>query len=291
MRLASPGDIVLSYAGQKIGHVGRVAEFAFTAPKPEEFGQAGEYWNNEGWLLPIFWTELSPPVRPKDLIDLLRPYFPMKYSPISPETGNGNQKAYLAEVSVEIFKIVAESTSFDQRGLESGGANSLNYEVVVDNIEGAQERSIMAEAGLDETTRLAVVAARRGQGLFRKNVERIENACRLTGITNRSLLIASHIKPWRACKTASERLDGKNGLLLTPDADRLFDRGFITFLDQGEVKVSPRVDGNDLRRLGFAQLVIERFGFAEAPSVWGVGQFQSGQQEFLSYHRSEVFLQ
>src|SRR5262245_33573398 len=38
MRRASPGDLVLSYAGAQIRYVGRVAEFAFSAPKPEEFG-------------------------------------------------------------------------------------------------------------------------------------------------------------------------------------------------------------------------------------------------------------
>jgi putative restriction endonuclease len=71
MRQASPGDLVVSYANQVIRFVGRVAEFAFTAPKPTEFGSTGMYWHNEGWLLPVFWTDLDPPVRPKALIDIL----------------------------------------------------------------------------------------------------------------------------------------------------------------------------------------------------------------------------
>jgi len=37
MRRAAPGD--LSYADQAIGYMGRIAEFAFTAPKPMEFGE------------------------------------------------------------------------------------------------------------------------------------------------------------------------------------------------------------------------------------------------------------
>lgn len=152
------------------------------------------------------------------------------------------------------------------------------------------ERSVLTDHRLDETARKAVVEARRGQGIFRKNLEGVESTCRLIGITNPSLLIASHIKPWRACHTASERLDGMNGLLLTPDADRLFDRGFITFLDKGEVAVSSRVEREDLRRLGFEQLAIKRFGFSEAPHMWGVGSFLPLQQEFLNYHSREVFL-
>lgn len=290
MRRASPGDIILSYADQQIRYVGRVAEFAFTAPKPEEFGNAGEYWNSEGWLLPVFWVPLSEPVRPKALIGQLRPHLPQKYSPISPETGGGNQKAYLAAIPEEVFALVTAGSSFDAVNLARGGANSLKYDVVVDLLEEEVEQSVLTDLNLDDTTRKAVVAARRGQGLFRKNLEGIESACRLTGITNPSLLIASHIKPWRACKTSAERLDGMNGLLLTPDADRLFDRGYISFHEKGEVMVSPRIEGDDLRRLGFEQLALERFGFAEAPAVWGVGNFLPQQQEYLDYHRHEVFL-
>lgn len=290
MRRASPGDIVLSYADQKVRFLGRVAEFAFTAPKPEEFGTAGEYWNKEGWLLPVFWTPISQPVRPKLLINRLRRHLPDKYSPISRETGDGNQKAYLAAIPKDVFRLVTAGVTYDALALTTGGVNSLKYEVVVGLLEDEVERSILSDLSLDQTVRKAVISARRGQGVFRNNLENVESACRLTGVTNPSLLIASHIKPWRACKSAEERLDGMNGLLLTPDADRLFDRGYITFLDRGEVMVSPRVDRDDMRRLGFEQLAFERFGFEEAPQVWGVGDFRAKQQEYLEYHRSEVFL-
>ncbi|WP_430691563.1 HNH endonuclease [Mesorhizobium vachelliae] len=132
--------------------------------------------------------------------------------------------------------------------------------------------------------------ARRGQGVFRSNVERIERSCRLTGITNPSLLIASHIKPWRNCSSAHERLDGHNGLLLTPDADLLFDRGFITFSNDGGVLVSQRVDHVDMRRLGFEHLVHEQFGFAEAPRPWGSSGLSGTQRRYMEYHRDEVFI-
>ena len=144
--------------------------------------------------------------------------------------------------------------------------------------------------GLDATTRKAVILARRGQGEFRKNVESYQSSCPMTGVSNPALLIASHIKPWRLCETATERLDGMNGLLLTPDADLLFDRGFIGFGDDGEVLVSPRVDRTDLQRLGFEQLAFQRFGVAEVPAIWRVEEFAKPQAKYLSHHRSEVFL-
>ncbi|WP_376701852.1 hypothetical protein RQ479_16465 [Mesorhizobium sp. ISC25] len=48
MRRATPGDPVLSYTDQAIDYMRRIAEFAFTAPKPIEFGETGAYWNQEG---------------------------------------------------------------------------------------------------------------------------------------------------------------------------------------------------------------------------------------------------
>lgn len=51
MRIAEPGDAVLSFAGGAIQHVGRVADFASPAPKPDSFGTVGEYWSKSGLLL------------------------------------------------------------------------------------------------------------------------------------------------------------------------------------------------------------------------------------------------
>jgi predicted restriction endonuclease len=77
----------------------------------------------------------------------------------------------------------------------------------------------------------------------------IEERCRITGVTNAVHLIASHCKPWRD-STNEERLNGENGLLLTPSIDHLFDRGFIGFEDNGELIVSPVAHKPSLRRMG-----------------------------------------
>jgi putative restriction endonuclease len=116
--------------------------------------------------------------------------------------------------------------------------------------------------------------ARRGQGEFRENVSRIENACRVTGVQNPRLLIAGHIKPWRSCASAAERLDGHNGLLLTPNIDLLFDRGLISFMDSGE-----RVD----------QLDLDLLGIVKSPKL-PIKPFLPKQKVYLSYHRASVFL-
>jgi putative restriction endonuclease len=290
MRRAAPGELVLSYANQLIQYVGRVADFAFTAPKPKEFGATGENWSTVGWYLPVAWVPLVPAVRPRTLIAALAPHLPKRHSPIDPITGYGRQNAYLAEIPKVVFDLIISHASFDDLQLKQMGSNSLTFEGVRETLEDEIQQSIARAPDLDETTRKAVIQARRGQGRFRANVEAVEHSCRLTGIANPALLNASHIKPWHACESAEERLDGMNGLLLSPDADRLFDRGFISFEDHGEVLVSPRVDRDDLLRLGFSQLVYEGAGFAEAGRLWNVSPFLPEQQRYLSYHRSEIFL-
>ena len=107
---------------------------------------------------------------------------------------------------------------------------------------------------------------------------RIERACRITGVTREEHLRASHCKPWRDSSN-EERLDGENGLLLTPNADHLFDRGFIGFEDNGDVLVSPVAHADSLRRMG---VPMDR-------SV-EVGRFTHVQAGFLEYHRDAVFL-
>ena len=289
MREANPGDLVLSYSGQAVRFVGRVADFAYTARKPEEFGLVGSNWSHVGWLLPVFWTALSPPVRPKSIVGEIAPYLPTKYSPLR-ASGDGNQKVYLAEIDQELFDAVTARAAFDRLVLRAGGANSLVYEVAKELMDDAVERAVVADVALNDTERQSIIKARRGQGKFRANVEVIERECRLTGVANPLLLRASHIKPWHLCETAAERLDGMNGLLLTPDADHLFDRGFITFGEDGAVRPSSRVERLDLRRLGFDQLAIQRFGFEEAPVNWNVGTFQPAQQRYLDFHRAQVFV-
>lgn len=296
MRAAAPGDLVLSYADGLIRHVGRVAEFAFTAPKPEEFGATGGHWSAVGWLLPVYWVRLAAAVRPRDMIATLGPLLPEKYSPIQPATGHGLQSVYLAEIPQAVFDTVVAagttvgSAAYDAGVLQRGGGNSLSWRAVVEEMEDAVEKRVAADATLDDTTRRTVIQARRGQGRFRENVHAVERACRLTGITNPTLLIASHIKPWRLCETSPERLDGMNGLMLTPDADLLFDRGFVTFHDDGRPEVSKRFDRRDLMRLGLGGAAPEAFGLWDAQTPYVASGLRPAQCAYMDYHRREVFV-
>jgi len=92
--------------------------------------------------------------------------------------------------------------------------------------------------GLSTTEREFIAKARIGQGDFRKKLlKRFNGICPVLGISNSELLVASHIKPWKACNN-QDRLDVNNGLILSALCDRLFDRGLITFDELGAMIIS-----------------------------------------------------
>jgi putative restriction endonuclease len=140
------------------------------------------------------------------------------------------------------------------------------------------ESEIESNDQLLETEREALIVARRGQGLFKQRVMQVENRCRITGVTN-PMHLRSHCKPWRDSSN-EERINGENGLLLTPTVDHLFDRGFISFEDSGLLIVSPVAHPASLNLMGVT-----------TDHIINVGTFTQGQKQFLDYHRESVLLQ
>jgi len=103
-----------------------------------------------------------------------------------------------------------------------------------EDLEGDGEEMDTRSTSIAETEKKQLINARKGQGKYRRNVEAVERGCRLTGVADRTFLVASHIKPWPKSSNA-ERLNGNNDLLLSLHADRLFDRGWISFQDNGDI--------------------------------------------------------
>lgn len=123
-----------------------------------------------------------------------------------------------------------------------------------DPFAGIQDPGLDAEfqsfvAELSETERDAVVKARVGQGPFRSALIERWAGCSVTGCRQLDVLVASHIRPWSKCTTPAERLGAANGLLLTPNLDRLFDRGLITFDQKFRIRVCPRLKAGTLSQL------------------------------------------
>ncbi len=132
---------------------------------------------------------------------------------------------------------------------------------------------------LKETEKESLRKARIGQGKFRSDlIEEFEGKCSLTGVGTPELLKASHIKPWSVCEGADERLSPANGLLLAANADALFDSGYISFSELGEITVSPKLKKSYLQKFGLSEEL--RLKAPISPS----------RRKFLSFHREHVFL-
>ena len=160
---------------------------------------------------------------------------------------------------------------------EFGSCASASASVAADleQEEDAIEQSIAQRTDIGPTERLNLVRSRRGQGVYRRNLEMIEKRCRVTGTADGVHLRASHIKPWAKC-TDAERLDGFNGLLLAPHVDHLFDEGYISFSESGELLVSESLKPEILLSWGIT-----------LPKA--VGRFRTEQRRYLKYHRKDVF--
>lgn len=279
MREVAPGDIILSFMDTRIPAVGIAQSYCWESPKPLEFGLAGQNWENIGWKVKVSFAEIANRIRPKDHIDILRPLLSEKYSPLQ-LNGNGLQSVYLTELPLALAETLVGLIGDQVAPIVAAASNVKPIAADdLDHWERKLELQLTENTAVPETDRVAIIRARYGQGLFKKRVAEIETQCRITGVENPVHLIASHCKPWRDA-TNDERLNGENGLLLTPSIDHLFDRGFIGFEDNGKLIVSPVAHHPSLQRMGI-----------DTSKVVNVGEFTSGQKQFLDFHRNAVLLQ
>ena len=207
----------------------------------------------------------------------MRAFLPENYAPIQ-QTGNGNQKAYLTKIGEDLFVQLRRLGQFDPSLVDVDAGIGIDDQII-DRIESDIQSKIELDRSLSDTEKHGIIKARRGQGAFRRNVELRENSCRVTCLTDRRLLVASHIKPWRSCETAHERLDGSNGLLLAPHVDKLFDVGLITFARNGDVLVADTLTEHSIKALALDRAIDA-----------GVGRFSDAQEAYLEHHRSDIFL-
>lgn len=118
--------------------------------------------------------------------------------------------------------------------------------------EEAEDLSDIYNQNLEQTQRQRLINARLGQGGYRKALEDIwDKKCALTGCEVGCALRASHIRPWRDSSNV-QRLDPRNGFLLIANADAIFDKGLISFSDDGVMLVSERISNESLLEIGIS---------------------------------------
>ncbi|MBQ9096403.1 MAG: hypothetical protein IJY53_08710 [Akkermansia sp.] len=126
------------------------------------------------------------------------------------------------------------------------------------------------------TERQQMVTTRTVQHRYRSGLEKLWGGkCPLTGVGVPALLRASHAKPWKDC-TDAERVDPYNGFLFEARMDALFDQGYISFADGGELLVSDILGDAEIERLGLRD--IQRLPWITPQHI-----------PYLQWHREQVF--
>lgn len=278
MSETSPGDPVVSYWAGMLQGVGTVTDEPVVTPKPAY--RDASSWADSGWYVQVAFEPFTTPFSPKDHIDAIRSLLPERHSPLQ-DDGKGRE-FYLTEISADLFELLVRlggesgtsSVVSGATGDSKGSHAPYRASEVLDDKHEADLRQRTDFAGPLEKERLT--KARRGQGVFKRNVQAIEKACRVTGTRQIRHLIASHIKPWRL-STDAEKLDGNNGLLLAPHVDHLFNDGWISFDSDGSLLASTRLPEEILAAWSI-------------PHALNVGAFSQAQDVYLDFHRKNIFL-
>ena len=212
----------------------------------------------------------------------------------------GRSPSALAMKLTNIASLDPVITSSGRTGLTGASANDRamwaemqsNWESFA--VESEQALTAIEESsGWDEATaqdgeiyrlgeeRTVQTTARIGQSFFRAVVLSAYNQrCCITGLSFPTLLVASHIVPWRHDRI--NRVNPRNGLLLSLLHDKAFDSGMITIRDDMTVQVSRQhMRMND----EFFTESIERY---DGRPISLPDKFLP-DRDFLAYHREHVF--
>lgn len=184
------------------------------------------------------------------------------------------------ELSAQLSKVLIDKTAerkYNQRNyLFSLCANltdiyvnrnimSLDPSIMIDNREKARVR----DPYLQRLYKIELINE------FKKNYKCDKGKCVMEHLAY-PILIASHIKPYIQCENNKEAFDINNGLLLSKNMDSLFDNGYISFDDDGNVITSSKLDEDVAKYVRGFQLDAKTYN--------------NKRRAYMQYHRNNVFV-
>lgn len=224
---------------------------------------------------------------------LLAVYFPEKFLPICTKTmmkpicntmgvSFGSREMVYSNIDLRKIKESSPLTRNWNNGVFFGFCRWLGDGTAKVHADRKKKLCEMAEQ-IDEDLntfqlygeeREAVTKVRINQGFFRDILLEKYPSCVLCKVSDKSLLIASHIKPWKNSEP-EEKTDVDNGFILCPNHDRLFDKGFISFDDSGQIMISEELD--EINRI--------LTNVKEGIKI----ELTEGNKRYLAFHRDSIF--
>ncbi|MFB5284105.1 HNH endonuclease [Peribacillus sp. Hz7] len=192
----------------------------------------------------------------------------------------GMFKGLSMQEAIQILK--QQDSNFDaviqslQRFKQNNVESNIAVELIENNYIELESIVIVTPEQIEvtETERKQIIKGRVGQSSFKKDLLAIEKKCRLCGVNNERFLVASHIKLWSQSNN-QERLDVNNGLLLCPNHDSVFDKGYISFDDDGLILISDSLDEATKVFLNINEIMNIRMN--------------ESQRQYMKWHRENLF--
>jgi len=231
VREVAAGDVIFCHEDGRIIYIAVALSNAYQSPRPKS--RKFDKWKKNGYRIDVDLEVLPSPIYTDEFRDELISLYNDKCSP-------------------KLFTVRREASQQYMVKLPDG-AGALLLNVLGDLSVKIQDKLPNAKSNntkLEATHRDAIVKARIGQGKFRKEVLKLwGGACPVTKVSRPELLIASHIVSWQLSSDV-EKIDKFNGLPLTPDIDKLFDKGFISFSNEGELLIHSCIQPRIIEQLG-----------------------------------------
>jgi hypothetical protein len=195
-----------------------------------------------------------------------------------------NIEKYREKTGLTPDKTIQERVQRDKLFIRIGSGVYAHLDFI-DNIKKNNSGNFIFEADgtigfnrIKPTEKKVMSKSRIGQDKFKRAlIKEVGEICPITQIDNSKLLIAGHIKPW-SHSSDEEKLNPKNGLLLSPLFDKLFDMqvGLITFTADKRMRLSKKLKKN-----------ANRLGIVDGQVINNLNI--DGREDFLQYHENFIF--
>jgi hypothetical protein len=251
------GDVIFCHLSGNIIYVAVALKDAYSAKRPAT--RTYDQWKEDGFQIDVDLTLLTPAVSVAGFKPTLIAIHNQNCSPALFTKDGGTAQQYMVRLPL------------------GAGALILSYlgdmEINVCEKSSARRKGGKLTKGSNRET---VTQARVGQGQFRDDVLSMwKNTCPVTSLSKPELLVASHIVPW-SLSNETEKIDPNNGFPFSPSVDKLFDKGYISFDDNGHMLIkTSAIDSHDLKLLGLLP-------GAKIPGI------NKQQKAYLAMHR-EIF--
>ncbi|MEH6357446.1 MAG: HNH endonuclease [Pseudomonadales bacterium] len=227
------GDVIFCHENGRIIYIGVAKSDAYAAERPEN--RTFDKWKKEGFKIDVNLEVLK---RPIDTHEFKAEFI----------------RSYNERCSPKLFTVNSQACQQYMISIPSGAGAMLLDAIgeIALNIQDKINSSKSVNSTSKPTHREAIVKARVGQGKFRDEVLDLWNGtCPVTGVELPELLIASHIVSWQLSDDV-EKVDKFNGLPLSPSIDKLFDKGYVSFSNDGELIINNTISCDLVEQLGIS---------------------------------------